>query len=41
MIEWHSQAHVKYYRKYHVVFAPKYRKKSIYGTLRNGIITTN
>lgn len=32
-----SQAHVKHYCKYHVVFIPKYRKKSIYDTLRKGI----
>jgi len=37
MREWQSQAHVKYYCKYHVVFVPKYRKKSRYGTLRRDI----
>ena len=37
MREWQSQAHVKYYCRYHVVFVPKYRKKSIYGTLRKDI----
>lgn len=37
MREWQSQAHVKHYCKYHVVFVPKYRKKSIYGTLRKDI----
>lgn len=31
------QAHVKHYCRYHVVFIPKYRKKSIYGTLRKDI----
>ena len=37
MREWRSQAHVKHYCKYHVVFVPKYRRKSIYGTLRKDI----
>ncbi len=37
MREWRSQAHVKHYCKYHVVLVPKYRKKSIYGTLRKDI----
>ena len=37
MREWQSQAHVKHYCKYHVVFVPKYRKKSLYGTLRRDI----
>ena len=37
MREWQSQAHVKHYCKYHVVFVPKYRKKSIYGALRKDI----
>jgi len=37
MREWQSQAHVKYYCRYHVVFVPKYRKKSIYGALRKDI----
>ncbi len=37
MRDWQSQAHVKHYCKYHVVFVPKYRKKSIYGTLRKDI----
>ena len=27
MREWQSQAHVKHYSRYHVVFVPKYRKK--------------
>ena len=34
MREWESQSHVKWYCRYHVVFAPKYRKRMIYGTLR-------
>jgi putative transposase len=37
MREWQSQAHVKHYCRYHVVFVPKYRKKSLYGTLRKDI----
>ena len=37
MREWQSQAYVKHYCKYHVVFVPKYRKKSIYGTLKKDI----
>ena len=34
---WHSQAHVSHYCKYHVVFVPKYRRKSICGPLRKEI----
>ena len=34
MRDWQSQSHVKWYCKYHVVFVPKYRRRSIYGTLR-------
>jgi len=37
MREWQSQAHVKHYCRCHVVFVPKYRRKSIYGTLRRDI----
>ena len=37
MREWQSQAHVKHYCRYHVVFVSKYRKKSIYGVLRKDI----
>ena len=37
MRDWQSQAHVKHYCKYHVVFVPKYRKKAIYGSLRKEI----
>ena len=33
MRDWQSQAHVKHYCKYHVVFVPKYRRQSIYGAL--------
>jgi putative transposase len=28
---------VKWYCKYHVVFVPKYRRRSLYGTLRRPI----
>ena len=34
MRDWQSQSHVKWYCKYHVVFVPKYRRRSLYGTLR-------
>ena len=37
MKEWQSQAHVKWECKYHVVIVPKYRKKAIYGKLRQQI----
>ncbi len=37
MREWQSQTHVKHYCRYHIVFVPKYRKKSIYGALRQDI----
>jgi putative transposase len=37
MRDWQSQSHVKWYCKYHVVFSPKYRKKSIYGGMRKGV----
>jgi putative transposase len=37
MRDWQSQAHVRYYCKYHVVFVPKYRKQTIYGSLRRDI----
>jgi putative transposase len=37
MREWQSQAHVKHYCRYHVVFVPKYRRKLIYGALRKDI----
>ena len=32
-----SSAHTKYRCQYHIVFAPKYRRKEIYGTLRKDI----
>ena len=34
MHEWHSQSHVKWECKYHVVFIPKYRQKVFYGKMR-------
>ena len=37
MKEWQSLAHVRWECKYHVVFVPKYRRRSIYGTLRRQI----
>ncbi len=37
MRDWQSQSHVRWYCKYHVVFVPKYRRRSIYGTLRRQI----
>lgn len=37
MREWESQAHVRWYCRYHVVFIPKYRKKAIFGRLRKEI----
>ena len=37
MRDWQSQSHVRWYCKYHVVFIPKYRQKSIYGVLRRDI----
>jgi len=32
-----STAHSKYRCQYHIVFAPKYRRKEIYGALRKDI----
>ena len=37
MRDWQSQSHVKWYCRYHVVFVPKYRRKTIYGRLRREI----
>jgi putative transposase len=37
MREWKNQAHVRWYCRYHVVFTPKYRKKTIFGSLRRQI----
>ncbi len=37
MRDWQSQAHVRWYCRYHLIFVPKYRQKVIYGQLRKGI----
>jgi len=37
MREWQSLPHVRWYCRYHVVFVPKYRKRSIFGQLRRDI----
>ena len=37
MREWQSQSHVRWYCRYHIVFVPKYRKRSIFGSLKKGI----
>ena len=37
MKDWKSQAHVKWECKYHIVIIPKYRKKALYGKLRQNI----
>jgi len=37
MREWKTQAHVRWYCRYHVVIVPKYRKKAIFGNLRKEI----
>jgi len=37
MKDWRSQAHVKWECKYHVVILPKYRRKVLYGRLRQPI----
>ena len=37
MKDWQSQAHVKWECKYHVVILPKYRKKTLYGSVRREI----
>ena len=37
MREWQSQAHVRWYCRYHVVIVPKYRIKSMYGAIRREI----
>ena len=35
--DWRSQAHVKWDCKYHVVVLPKYRRKTLYGRIRQRI----
>ena len=37
MKDWQSQAHVKWECKYHVVIIPKYRKKVLYGKIRQRV----
>ena len=37
MKDWKSQAHVKWECKFHVVILPKYRKKVLYGNVRQRI----
>ena len=37
MHEWQSLSHVRWECKYHVVFIPKYRKKVMYGRLRQQV----
>lgn len=37
MREWSSQSHVRWYCRFHLVFTPKYRKRTIYGALRKNI----
>ena len=37
MRKWQSQAHVRWYCRYHVVIVPKYRIKSMYGAIRREI----
>ena len=37
MREWQSLSHVRWYCRYHVVFVPKYRKRTIFGQLRRQI----
>ena len=37
MREWQSQSHVRWYCRYHIVWVPKYRKRSIFGQLRRGL----
>jgi putative transposase len=37
MHEWETLSHVRWECKYHVVFIPKYRRKILYGKLRNRI----
>ena len=37
MREWQSQAHVKWYCRYHVVIVAKYRRKSMFGAIRREV----
>ncbi len=38
MREWQSRDHVKHCTRYHIVFVPKYLKKSICGTLKKDVV---
>jgi putative transposase len=40
MREWQSQAHVKWYCRYHRVIVPKYRRKSMLGAMVREYIRT-
>ena len=37
MRESQSQTQVRWYCRYHIVFVPKYRRRSLYGTLRRRV----
>ena len=37
MKDWQSQAHVRWECLYHVVIVPKYRKKTLYGSVRKKV----
>ena len=37
MREWQSQAHMKWYCRYHLVIVPKYRRKSMFGAIRREV----
>lgn len=37
MREWKSQSHVRWYCRYHVVIVPKYRRKTMFGSLRKEV----
>ena len=37
MRAWQNQSHVTWYCRYHVIMAPKYRRKSMFGVLRRDI----
>ena len=37
MHEWNSLSHVRWDCKYHIVFVPKYRKKTLYGKTRRQV----
>ena len=37
MREWQGHSHVRWYCRYHVVFVPKYRKKTLYGKFRRQV----